>query len=150
MQPDRLSPKIFLSIGFFFLILILAFHSQIKEGIDFELEKLSTYKYNFFASNNPEVMKRPRPISTTAKESQIEMFAGKPFSEFEGEDWIKFWEVIYGVYPKQEPEKPGLPMKMRQLTESEIASELITLYPRPFRNFSDQDWNNFFRIISGK
>lgn len=150
MQPSRLEPKIFLSAGFFLLILIIAFHPQIKGKIDFELEKIAIYKYNFFAGDNPEIMKRLRPVSTTAKESQIELYAGRPFSEFEGEDWIKFWEVIYGVFPLQEPEKLGLPMKMRQLTEQEIVSQLVELYPRPFRNFSSDDWNSFFGIISGK
>lgn len=138
-----------LIFGFLALFLIIAFQGVIRNFISLNQQKLKIHKDNFFVYSNEEVIKRPRPLTTAKVDSALEVYIGRPFVNFSEEEWEEFWKIIYGVYPKDEPERPGLPRKLRQLTEEEIASELIARYPQPFRNFREEHWNEFFKIIRG-
>lgn len=147
MRPRRLSPRGVLFLVYFFLALILIFRKQIKDLCSFNLQKLETYKYNFFAVSNPEVMKRQRPISTDRVEAELTVSIGEPFQKFSQEEWGRFWDVIYGIYPLEKQENAALPNKMRQLTDEEIITTLISLYPRPFAFFQKENWGAFFSLI---
>jgi hypothetical protein len=147
MPPEKEFSRIYLFLGFAALALLLIFFKPITEYRSFLLQKAGIYRDNFFASGDPKILTRRRPVSCAAQEGELIARIRQPFTGFTNEQWDKFWEIIYGVYPRQEPEGPGLPYRMRQLTYAEIASELIKLYPQPFANFSRQHWNNFFSII---
>jgi len=54
------------------------------------------------------------------------------------------------AFPKDYPERKGLPKKMRQLTTDEIADELIDLYPEPFAYLQEDQWRQFFGILLEK
>jgi hypothetical protein len=147
MLSERNRPKLFLKLGFLLLFLLILFAKPIRKFTDFQFQKLEVYKTNLFAPANPEVVRRRKPISTALEESNLEVAFGEPFSNFSLEEWDDFWEVIYGLYPKGEPEKPGLPRRLRQLTTGEIISELIARYPQIFRYFRESDWEAFFSAI---
>ena len=147
MPPEKEFSRIYLFLGFAALASLLIFFKPITEYRSFLLQKVRIYRDNFFASGDPKVLKRARPITCTKKESELIVSFGQPLAAFTDEEWNKLWEIIYGVYPRQEPEHPSLPYRMRQLTDSEIVSELIKLYPQPFAGFSRRHWNIFFSII---
>lgn len=147
MRFNQLYPKILLLLGFIALILIYAYQNYLKELRNFQFKKLETYSDNFFAEGDPEVIKRLRPVSTLYKEAELITTFGKPFSDFAEEEWKSFWNIIYELYPIVEPDSPGLPKKVRQLSEGEIISELINLYEMPFRYFTKDHWDMFFIII---
>jgi hypothetical protein len=56
---------------------------------------------------------------------------------------------MYGVYPK-EPSGKGLPNRMRQLNEEELARELVKRFPEPFEFFQPSHWKLFFDIVFKK
>ncbi len=147
MRPSRLLPKILLFSGFLALFLLLKFQTEVKNFTSLQIEKIKTHRDNFFARANPEIAKRERTPFTTVKESQLEVGVGEPFSNFTTEEWDEFWEIVYGLYPRGEPEKPGLPNRMRQLSQEEMISELSSRYPQPFARFSQRQWEIFFGII---
>ena len=150
MLPRGLTPKILLLAGFTALILIYSHQAYLRKAKEFELKKIQTYSDNFFAEGNPEVIKRIRPVSTAYKEAELMSTFGRPFSDFKDEDWASFWDIIYKVYPIVEPEEPGLPKRVRQLSEGEIINELINTYQAPFVNFTKDGWSAFFDIILNK
>jgi len=150
MLPRGLTPKILLLVGFTALIFIYSYQAYLRRVKEFELKKIQTYSDNFFAEGNPEVVKRARPVSTAYKEAELMTTFGKPFSDFKDDDWASFWDIIYKVYPIVEPEEPGLPNKMRQLSEGEIVNELVNRYQMPFVNLTKDGWNIFFDIILNK
>jgi len=147
MRSKRLTPKTLLISGFLFLALLLVFSSQIESCRSFNLQKVKTYRDNFFALSNPEVVKRMRPVSTAKIEAELEEYIGQPFLSFSPEYWEKFWEIIYGIYPLEQQANPDLPNKMRQLSEGEIMGKLSSLYPRPFAHFKKEQWGSFFSLI---
>ena len=147
MRPEEVFPKILLFLGSLTLLLSFTFRNQLKHARDFNLEKIKTYRENFFASSNLQVLTRQRPISTALIESRLEVSFGQPFRSFNQEDWNGLWEIVYGLYPKGEPKEAGLPNTMRQLTEEEIISELRRRYPEPFVRFNKDYWTAFFYII---
>jgi hypothetical protein len=145
----KILPKIFLLLGFLALVLVIQYQDKIKEIWEFNLEKLRIHRENLFYQAGPEA-KRHRPVSLVEKETQLKVNFPNPFVRFNEQSWNKFWNVIYGVFPVQEPEKPGLPKRVRQLTPEEIMEELKRLYPQPFNYFKDQHWQAFFGIILKK
>ncbi|MDD2752318.1 MAG: hypothetical protein PHN59_04235 [Candidatus Omnitrophica bacterium] len=150
MQFRGLTPKILLLVGFLALILVYSHQAYLKRTRDFNLKKLQTYSDNFFAEGDPEVIRRVRPVSSAYKEGELIATFGRPFSDFNDEAWASFWDIIYKIFPIVEPEEPGLPNKMRQLSEGEIVNELINRYQQPFSNFTKDGWNMFFDIIINK
>lgn len=149
MRFDKFLPKILLVVGFLALFLIIKYQSPIKEKLAFHLERISIYFDNFFyhASSKPE---RHRPVSLLERETELKLYIGQPFRDFTRKDWARFWNLIYGAFPKEAPEKQGLPRKARQLTQGEIASELILRYPNPFSYFQKNHWEMLFSIVLKK
>lgn len=149
MRFKRIPPKILLIVGFLALYLILKYQSSIKEFWSFNLEKIKIYFDNFFSAQGSGLERR-RPLSLIEKETELKLYVGQPFIDFEEKDWKEFWNLIYGVFPGEIPEKPGLPKRVRQLTENEIAFELMSLYSNPFVYFKEEHWRIFFSIILKK
>lgn len=149
MQFRRHLPKIFIALGFLSLILIVKYQNYIKDIWSFNSEKIQIYFDNFFYGTSPEV-KRHRLISTVKKETELQMYVGEPFKSFSRSQWREFWNFIYGAFPKEKPARAGLPNRMRQLTEDEIATELVSRYPMPFGYFKSNHWRMFFDIVFGK
>ncbi len=146
MRSKRFLPRILLIAGFLSLFLIIKYKSEIRDFLSFNLEKIKIYSDNFFgySASGP---KRSRPISLLERETELKLYVGEPFRSFSREDWSDFWNLIYGVFPRDLPEKTGLPKKVRRLSKEEIAEELIRLYPNPFSYFKENHWGMFFGII---
>lgn len=146
MRLNRFLSRFFLILGFTIVMLAIKYQSQLKEIAGFNLGKSKTHLDNFFS---PEVS-RKRPLSLLQRETELKLYIGQPFIDFSAQEWEEFWSLIYGVYPKGEPEKPGMPKKMRQLTTDEIAFELMELYPQLFAYFQESYWRALFDIALGK
>lgn len=149
MRFRRILPKLSLIIGFFCIYLIIRYQNPIKDFLSFNLEKIKIHFYNFFYESGSGLTRR-RPIIFIEREIELKLYIGEPFRDFTKKDWDEFWNIIYGVFPKDAPEKEGLPRKVRQLTEDEIASELMSRYPQPFAYFNESNWKIFFGIVLKK
>jgi hypothetical protein len=90
------------------------------------------------------------PISLAMKETQLKLYFGQPFLNFSEDDWNTFWGIIYSGFARDEPERPGLPRRKRQLSPDEIALELANVYPSPFSSFREEHWRMFFEVIFSK
>jgi len=137
----------FLLWGFFFLFIVFLFSETIREKITFQYKKIKTYTDNFSAADNPQVTRRIRPTHPVSQEMKLASSFGEPFASFTLEDWDEFWSMIYGAYPVGEPQEPGLPNTMRQLSEEELMVELVERYQKPFVNFKSRHWKGFFSIV---
>ena len=146
MRFRRHLPKIFIASGFLFLFLIVKYQGYIRDLWSFNLEKIQIYSDNFFYGTSPEVRRR-RPVSTLKKETELQMYVGEPFRSFNRRQWREFWNLVYGAFPKEKPLRGGLPDRMRQLTEDEIATELMRRYPAPFSYFKGNHWQMFFELV---
>jgi len=146
MQPKRILPKIFLTVGFIAVFLLFKYQAVLKKLVQFNINKAGVYSDNFLkeAGSAP---KRLMPFVTTDKEAELKLSLGAPFIDFSGGDWREFWNIIYGVFPLDPPDASGLPQRLRQLTPEEVSSELIKLYPEAFSNFKEGDWKGFFETI---
>lgn len=149
MSFKRLLPKILLVAGFLSLLFIIKYQGQIKDLLGVNLDKAKDYVDYVSYDLNYEA-KRHRPVSLLVRETELKLYIGEPFRDFNKSDWEKFWNIIYGVFPKGDLERPGLVSKRRQLTEDEITYELMKMYPQPFTYFRENHWKMFFGIISKK
>jgi len=149
MRLKRLLPPFLLIIGFAVLFFVIKYRESLQDLSSFNLEKLKTYVDNFFYESSPE-LKRRRPFSLTQKETELKLYIGQPFKDFSYSDWREFWNLVYGSFPKEPPEKEGLPPRMRQLTQDEIAFELMSRYSQPFAYFGTNQWQSFFGILFKK
>jgi len=145
----KILPKIFLIVGFGLLFFLVKYQGALKNGIFFNNEKFKTYFNNFFFDLGSGAQ-RHRPLTFEEKETELRLYIGDPFRDFERRDWEKFWNIIYGGFLKQDLERPDLPKRKRQLTEGEIIEELISRYPTPFTFFTESHWQTFFGIIFKK
>jgi hypothetical protein len=149
MLANRLLPKLLLIAGTLSLLLIIKLQGPIKSFLGFNLEKARIRTDNFFFEGGPQ-QERQRPFSLMERETELKLYIGEPFRGFNTEDWKEFWQIIYGGYPIENPGKGGLPNKMRQLSQEEIASILIRKYPQPFSDFGQNHWKLFFDILKVK
>lgn len=136
-------------LGFPALFLIIKYQSSIKEAWLFNLEKVKIYFDNFFSDSDAQTARR-RPLSLAERETELKLYIGEPFKDFTPADWNEFWNLIYGRFSKENPDRQSLPKKMRQLTLDEIAYELMYRYPQPFAYFTESHWKIFFSIIAKK
>jgi len=143
----RVLTRNYLLWGFFFLFIAIFFGETIREQISFQYKKIKTYTDNFYAIRNPQVTRRLRPPHPVSQEIKLASSFGEPFVSFTPEKWNEFWSMIYGLYPLGEPQEPGLPNTMRQLSEEELRLELVERYQKPFVNFKDRHWKSFFSIV---
>ncbi|MFA4854578.1 MAG: hypothetical protein WC616_04415 [Candidatus Omnitrophota bacterium] len=149
MSFKRLLPKILLVAGFLSLLFIIKYQGQIKDLLWVNLDKAKDYVDYVSYDLNYEA-KRHRPVSLLVRETELKLYIGAPFRDFNRGDWEKFWNIIYGIFPKAGPKEPGLVSKRRQLTEDEITYELIKMYTQPFNYFREEHWKMFFSIIFKK
>jgi len=149
MQPKRFLPKILLVVGFTALFFLLKYQGQAKKLVQFNIEKGRIYSDNFFQEAG-SVPKRLMPFVTKDMESELKLSVQAPFADFTESDWKGFWNIIYGAFPKDAPKEPGLPQRLRQLTQDEIPEELLKRYPERFSDFKEEDWGNLFSIIFRK
>lgn len=149
MPFKKFLPKIFLLAVLLVLLVVIRYREEIRQFSSFNLEKLKIHKDNFFAESGPG-LKRRRPVSLLQKETELALYVGEPFRSFKKKDWREFWKIIYGVYPLDGPQEPGLPPKFRQMQQDELSYELVVRYPQPFAYFSPEHWRILFSIIFGK
>jgi hypothetical protein len=142
-------PKILLLLGFAFLFLILIYRQAIQDIWSFWLQKIKIDFDNTFYEASPE-QRRTMPPTLAIKETELALYIGEPFKSFRRKDWNEFWNIVYGAFPKDEPQRQGLPRKIRQLTTEEIAYDLTTLYPDFFGYFDQEQWKALFGIILKK
>ncbi len=146
MPFRRFLPKFLLFVGFLSLYLIIIFQGRIKDFLGVNYDKAKEY-IDYISYDLNFEFKRNRPLSLLQRETELKLYIGQPFRDFKRSDWEKFWDIIYGIFPKKEPKEPGLVSKRRQLTEDEIIYELKKAYPQPFTYFRPEHWNIFFSII---
>ena len=149
MSFKRLLPKFLLVAGFLSLFFIIKYQGQIKDLLGLNLDKAKDYIDYVSYDLNYEA-KRHRPVSLLVRETELRLYIGEPFRDFNKSDWEKFWNIIYGIFPKAGPKEPGLVSKRGQLTEDEITYELMKTYPQPFTYFREEHWKIFFSIIFKK
>jgi hypothetical protein len=149
MSFKRLLPKFLLVAGFLSLFFIIKYQGQIKDLLGLNLDKAKDYIDYVSYDLNYEA-KRHRPVSLLVRETELRLYIGEPFRDFNRSDWEKFWNIIYGIFPKAGPKEPGLVSKRGQLTEDEITYELMKTYPQPFTYFREEHWKIFFSIIFKK
>lgn len=145
----KILPRLLLAIGVFALALIFNYRESIRDLSSFNIQKLRIYIDNFFYEAGKEPSRR-RPVSLLNKETELKLYIGAPFRDFTRSEWDDFWNLIYGGFPKEEPERKGLPKRNRQLTLDEIASELAQRYPSVFAYFKEKHWRMFFGLILEK
>jgi len=149
MPSKRFLPKLLLVCGFFSLFLVIIYQNQIKDFLKLNCDKAG--KYVDYASHDLNLeLERHKPLSLVKEETELKLYIGEPFRGFGRSEWESFWNIIYGIFPKTNPQEPGLVGKRRQLTEDEIVSELRDKYPQPFDYFQENHWDTFFRIIFKK
>jgi len=149
MSAKKILPKIFLFLGFLALFIIVRYRVFLRERLLFEFERAKIHIDNFFFETGPGVT-RKKPLSLLEREAELKLYVAEPFRSFSDNDWREFWDIIYLPQPIERLEKKGLPNKMRQLSEDEIAFELMERYPQPFANFREEHWKMFFGIIFKK
>ncbi|MDP2941251.1 MAG: hypothetical protein Q8N85_03235 [Candidatus Omnitrophota bacterium] len=149
MRIKKFLPSMVLITAFVALGLIVRYQLPIKNFLIFNYEKARIYLENSFSTDAPGSERR-RPLSLLVKETELALYVGEPFKDFSDEDWRKFWGLIYDIYPKDEPEKAGLPYRFRQLNQEEISAALIENYPQEFYLFQDEQWKMFFGILFEK
>ena len=145
MPIKKILPKLVLTCGFLALFTIIIYRAALKDKWRFNLERIKIYFDNFFYQGE-----RHPPLSLLQKETELKLYVGEPFRDFDQEQWKQFWGIVYGASAEEPPEKEGLPKKMRQLTQDEVAFELMQRYPQPFANFRAEHWGIFFGIIFKK
>lgn len=145
----RLFPRLILPLGFVVLFLVVKYQVQLKDFFVFAVDSAKIHYDNLFYSASSEA-KRHSPVSLVERETELKLYIGEPFRSFNQSDWNWFWRLIYGAFPRGEPEREGLPKKMRQLNFDEIASELMKRYPEPFTYFKDEHWKTLFGVALQK
>lgn len=149
MHFKKALPRISLFVAFLALVIIIKYREEIRRFSSFNLYKIKIHADNFFYGAGP-AKKRHQPVSSLQKQTELELYVGEPFRSFSKQDWRKFWEIIYGAYPMEPPERPGLPARVRQMDRDELAYELAMRYPQPFAYFTPEHWRIFFSIIFTK
>lgn len=149
MSFKRLLPKFLLVAGFLSLSIIIIYQVRIKDFLRVNYDKTKEY-IDYISYDLNFEFKRHRPLSLLERETELKLYIGEPFRDFNRSDWEKFWNIIYGIFPKAGPKEPGLVSKRRQLTEDEITYELMKTYPQPFTYFREEHWKMFFSIIFKK
>jgi len=148
MRSNKIFPKVLLAAGIILLVLILQFQSQIRGFWLLITDSIKIQTENFFQTG-PGPIRNP-PLSLLQQETDLQLYIGEPFRDFSAGEWAEFWKLIYGTYPMDPPERPGLPRRQRQMTEDEIADELARRYPDVFTFFQDTHWRSFFGILFKK
>jgi hypothetical protein len=143
----RLLVRDFLIWGFFFLFLVFYFGDTMRSQVAFQYKTIKAYIDNFFSLHNPKISRLPRPAQPVSQEIRLASSFGEPFVSFQPAEWEEFWEIVYGLYPVGEPEEPGLPNTMRQLSQEELKVELEEKYEMPFVNFKKKHWEAFFSLV---
>jgi hypothetical protein len=149
MNPKRIVSKLVLAGCVLAVLGILAFRTQIEDFFSFSGQYAETARHNTFYFASDEVMRR-QPVSLLKKETELQTSVGRPFIDFDIADWREFWNLVYGSFPKDPPEREGLPKRERQLTEDELRDELITRYGEPFTYFQPSHWQWFMEVLRKK
>ncbi|MFH0935696.1 MAG: hypothetical protein V1828_02400 [Candidatus Omnitrophota bacterium] len=149
MPFKKALPRISLFVVLLALVMIIKYREEIRQFASFNLYKVKIHADNFFYGAGPGP-KRHQPVALLQKETELALYVGEPFRSFRKSDWREFWEIIYGAYPMDAPEKPGLPRRVRQMDRDELAYELAMRYPQPFAYFTPEHWRIFFSIIFSK
>ncbi|MEK6727676.1 MAG: hypothetical protein AABY28_03250 [Candidatus Omnitrophota bacterium] len=145
----RIIPKVLLPLGFLVLFLTVKYQQTLKDFWVFAVESAEIHFNNLFYQADSET-ERHRPVSLIETETELKLYIGEPFRNFNQRDWDEFWRLIYAGFLRGAPPREGLPNKMRQLTLDEIASELMKRYPEPFTYFKDEHWKMFFGTVLKK
>ncbi|TAM42638.1 hypothetical protein EPN54_01025, partial [bacterium] len=102
MPFKRLLPKFLLVAGFLSLSLIIIFQARIKDFLGVNYDRAREYANYILYDLNFE-FKRHRPLSLLERETELKLYIGDPFRDFSRSDWEKFWNLIYGIFPKNGP-----------------------------------------------
>ena|SRR3989338_2127684 len=144
---SSLRPKILIVFGIALAFILYSAKDNLQKDWDDLVETINIRVDNFNRGFSPQ---RSRPITTLQIEEDLKMSVGPPFRDFQGSDWDKFWNLIYGLFPVDYPENERLPPRARQLTYPEMQEKLKKLYPSPFSYFQDEHWKQFWQIIFKK
>ncbi|MCX5669536.1 MAG: hypothetical protein NTX89_05470 [Candidatus Omnitrophica bacterium] len=148
MQNNKLIVRLMLLTGFILLAFVFIYHESIRSFLQFNLHKAEVVVGNISPDTSASEF-RDRPLSTLVQETELKLYFSEPFKSFSKEEWVKFWELFYGEFPREYTGE-GLPEKNRQLTFNEIAQELINLYPDIFSRYQNTHWESLFQVILKK
>lgn len=144
---QRFGIQFFLVVGFVGLFFLYQYRASVRERGLLTIEQLKIYWDNFLADGGTD-MQRHRPLSVVKRETELALQFGPPFRDFSPQDWKEFWNLIYGTFPRTDPEHPDLPARQRQLTNEELANALVELYPQPFSLYGEQEWQRLLGALS--
>ncbi len=143
----RLVPRMFLIIAIFVLLLLI----NQRERLEYYTQHLSIVSKVILENINVQMYPPRKFVGTKIqKEDMLKMYVGEPFKNFSFKEWEQFWQIIYGLYRKENPQDPRLPAIYRHLDKEEMQQELIGRYPTPFSYFGDAQWEQFWQIIFSK
>ena len=146
-MKGKLSTRIWLVAVFVFVGILVLLRDRLVNDAGDILESVKISRDNFFYYFSPE---RNPPLSTEELEIRLKTTFGEPFVSFSYRDWQDLWQVIYGTYEPDEPPRPRLPRKARQLTVSEMEERLKVVYPEFFGKFNGQYWGEFWGLVLKK
>jgi hypothetical protein len=144
MRIKRLVYRILLALFLALTILVVHYREEIRNIFLYRTAWLRA-----FVDSDIQIV-RHRPLSLLKKETELQLYIGPPFNEFNRRQWQDFWWLIYGLYYKELPQRPDLPKKLRQLTYDEIIEELKSRYSEVFVYFKDEHWGILFGLIAEK
>ncbi|MFA4888255.1 MAG: hypothetical protein WC628_01590 [Candidatus Omnitrophota bacterium] len=144
MRRSGILPKIFLLLALVVIVLLYNHQVEIRNILLYNTDRLKAY-----LDADVQII-RKRPVSTLKKETELQLYIGSPFTGFTRKEWNSFWDLVYGLYLREIPERPDLPKKPRQLTEEEIIQELLPRYSDPLAYFKEEHWKAVFGVIVGR
>ena len=147
MFLKKLLPRIFL----IFAGLVLFFLITQRQNVEYTLNNFSRV-ISLISANIQMEFDPPRKFigNRMQKEDALKTYVGEPFTHFKPGDWEKFWNIIYGVYQRENFDGPSFIPIYRQLDQDEMQAELGEKYPTPFSYFQDPQWEQFWKMIFSK
>lgn len=143
-MEDRHFLRVLIVSGFVVAALMLAARSNLRGDWLALLNSLGKFKKEFAGGVKQE--QRRRPLSTAIAETQLALYVGEPFKNFDRLEWQEFWDIVYGRRYMDNPRGRNWPKVYRQLTIEEIRIKLVDMYTFPFARFSDEQWGVFFGV----
>ena len=125
-------------------ILVTAVRHNLFRDIDDMSKTLQISGHNIQYQLFPD---RSKPLISADKEMGLRQIYPQFFNNFTKEDWLEFWDIIYGTHPLIEFKNERLPMAERNLYINEIQDTLVSRYPRGFSGLDQENWRMFWKQI---
>lgn len=125
-------------------ILITAVRHNLFRDIDDMSKTLQISSHNIQYQLFPD---RSKPLVFADKEIGLKQVYPQFFNNLSREDWLDFWDIIYGAHPLIEFKNEMLPRAERNYYINEIQEVLIKRFPKGFSGFDQNAWNIFWKQV---